>query len=52
MFSLPAFVQFGCGISRQIGAMLADAALQELSTQTTPRKPSVAEVIALYEKAW
>ena len=30
MFSMPTFVQFGCGISRQIGAMLADAGLKRV----------------------
>jgi len=25
MFSMPTFVQFGCGVSKQIGDMLADA---------------------------
>jgi len=40
------------GVPKELIPTLAEAALQEFSTQTTPRKPDVQQVIALYERAW
>ncbi|MDR0827115.1 MAG: iron-containing alcohol dehydrogenase [Desulfovibrio sp.] len=37
------------GVKRELIAVMSEDSLKELSTTTTPRKPSVAEVIALYE---
>jgi alcohol dehydrogenase class IV len=40
------------GVPKDMIPALANDALQELSTQTTPRKPTLDEAVALYEKAW
>lgn len=41
------------GVPKDLIPTLAEAAVHgEISTQTTPRKPTVEDVIALYEKAW
>lgn len=41
------------GVPKDLIPTLAnDAVNKEISTMTTPRKPTVEEVIALYEKAW
>jgi len=40
------------GVPKDMIPTLAKDALQELSTHTTPRKPTLAEAVALYEKAW
>jgi alcohol dehydrogenase class IV len=40
------------GVPKDMIPTLANDALQELSTQTTPRKPALEEAVALYEKAW
>jgi alcohol dehydrogenase class IV len=40
------------GVPKDMIPTLAQDALQELSTQTTPRKPTLEEAVALYEKAW
>ena len=41
------------GVPKDLIPTLAEAAVTgEISTQTTPRKPTVEEVVALYEKAW
>ena len=40
------------GAPKDMIPTLAADALQELSTQTTPRKPTLEEAVALYEQAW
>jgi len=40
------------GVPKNMIPALAKDALQELSTQTTPRKPTLEEAVALYKKAW
>ena len=40
------------GVPKDLLPALAEAAMREPSARSSPRAPSVAELIALYEKAW